>query len=135
MTSWEVIEPSRFRDGRGELSVLDTKSTLPFLPKRVFWIRDVPAGEIRGLHAHQTGLQLLICVSGSITASVSDGEITEQFQLSADGPALWMKNLVWGEQKFNEDGSTLLVLASNSFEEEDYIRDFEAFLALRQKTS
>ena len=134
MKRWELIDPARFRDSRGELSVLDLQGGLPFGPKRVFWITDVPAGESRGFHAHRSGQQLLVCLSGSITARVLDGQNEEKFELTVDGPALWMKNLVWGEQTFNEDGSTLLVLASNSFEEADYIRDYESFLELCKKS-
>lgn len=132
MKRWQQIAPIRFNGVNGSLSVLDRESGLPFIPKRVFWISGVPSGETRGFHAHRTGEQILFCLSGQIWAKFYDGETSEDFMLDANGQGVWMRNLVWGEQTFVSSDAILLVIASNYFDEEDYIREKQAFEDLFQ---
>ncbi len=100
----------------------------------MFWIGDVPQGSTRGQHAHLSGRQILVCLSGAILASVSNGKEEAEFLLQPGSAALAMAEMVWGEQTFLAEGSTLVTLASNRFFESDYIRDFEEFLTLARKS-
>jgi dTDP-4-dehydrorhamnose 3,5-epimerase-like enzyme len=129
---WQQIAPIRVGGDRGSLWVLERESGLPFIPKRVFWISGVPSGETRGFHAHRTGEQILFCLSGQIRAKFYDGEMSEDLMLDAHGQGVWMRNLVWGEQTFVSSDAILLVIASNDFDEEDYIREKQEFEKLRQ---
>lgn len=133
MKRWQVVNPIQFSSAKGNLKLLECAVSLPFEPKRIFWVSDVPAGEARGFHAHLTGEQVLFCLSGEIRAKFDDGFKSEEIVLTPKGSGVWMKNLVWGEQTFLEPSSILLVLASNLFVEEDYLRDRNLFEALIKK--
>ena len=117
----------------GILVVADYLIDLPFEPKRSFWVQDVPVGATRGFHAHRTGQQILVCLTGRILAKFTDGYHSAELELSSSETAVWMKNMVWGEQTFVEPKSVLLVLASNPYDESDYIRDRQEFELLAQK--
>lgn len=131
--SWELVSPKTFIDSRGTLSVLEGDRNLPFPPQRAFWVCDVPIGETRGFHAHRTGQQLLFCLAGEISATFDDGFKSETLSLRPNGQGVWMKIHVWSEQLFLKPDSILLVLASNEFDESDYIRDRGEFNRLTQK--
>jgi hypothetical protein len=127
---WSRVDPSSSMvDARGRL----TSVKIQAIVKRAFWVTNVPAGEVRGFHAHRTGSQILFCLAGAISAKFEDAQGTEVFELLPNGFGVSMKNLVWGEQTFVEPNSVLLVLASNEYDESDYIRDREEFLRLIQK--
>lgn len=127
------MSPQAFIDERGNLSVVQIGAALPFTPKRVFWVGGVPIGETRGFHAHRTGQQLLFCLAGEISATFDDGVKSKTFSLRPNGPGVWMKMHVWSEQLFLKRDSILLVLASNEFDESDYIIDRDEFNQLAQQ--
>ena len=130
---FELVAQRRFIDERGALNLLEASRELPFTPKRVFWVTGVPKGSERGFHAHKTGNQLLFCVQGSILLSLKTHAGDETILLSPEGPGVWMKNMIWGEQTFLTEDSVLLVFASNEFDESDYLRDFDEFLKLSEQ--
>lgn len=130
---WQLIEANVNLSDRGSLHVAQALGNVPFTPVRLFWVTDVPTGLVRGFHAHKNGQQVLFCLSGSIRARFDDGSSSEEIVLTPGGSGVWMKNMVWGEQTFLDPGSILLVLASNEYEETDYIRDREEFDALVQE--
>lgn len=130
---FELVEQRRFKDERGVLNLLESSRELPFAPKRLFWITGVPIGTKRGFHAHKTGLQLLFCPKGSIELTLRTHDQEDSVILNDEGPGVWVKNMVWGEQKFLTGDAVLLVLASNDFEEVDYVRDFSEFVALSEQ--
>lgn len=131
MKNWKrVAVSSNIGDGGG-LWVIDDLESSAFSPGRVFWVTNVPAGATRGFHAHKTGRQVLLCLSGRIVAKFDNGKVVEEIELTKDGPGILMENMVWGEQTFVEPGSILLVLASNNYDEQDYIRsriEFDSLL-------
>ncbi len=133
--SWSLIRPTSFIDSRGTLSVMELEAELQFKAERVFWISDVPRGSLRGQHAHFSGRQVLVCLSGSVLARVNNGIEEAEFLLKPGSAGLAMGEMVWGEQRFLSEGSTLVTFASNRFFESDYIRDFEEFLALARQSS
>lgn len=128
------MSPQTFIDERGNLSVIQEGAALPFTPKRVFWVGGVPIGETRGFHAHRTGQQLLFCLAGEISATFDDGFKREAISLLPNGRGVWMEMHVWSEQLFLKRDSILLVLASNEFDESDYIRDRDEFTRLVQQS-
>lgn len=130
---FERISRRRLIDDRGKLSLLEVSKELPFAPKRVFWVEGVQEGIKRGFHAHRTGTQVLFCMRGSIELSLRTFHHEELLTLDAESPGVWMQNMVWGEQRFTSEGTILLVLASNEFDESDYIRDFDEFMTLSKK--
>jgi dTDP-4-dehydrorhamnose 3,5-epimerase-like enzyme len=124
--NWYPVETQAFSDERGALKVVDGPG-LPFPPLRVFWVTGVSKNETRGFHAHRTGRQVLLCVQGSVSVRLFDGLVEEEMIITPDSPGIHISPGVWGEQTYLEDDSTLLVLASISFSEEDYIRSKEEF--------
>lgn len=117
-------------DMRGSLSFAEIGQSLPFVPKRYFLVFDVPSREIRGEHAHRQLRQFLVCVKGSCTALVDDGENREEYQLDSPGVGLLIPPMVWGVQYKYSPDAVLLVLASEVYDPGDYIRDYDEFLRL-----
>lgn len=133
MDVFELIQPRKFADDRGILNLLESPLELPFVPKRFFWVTGVPKGGERGFHAHKVGMQLLFCLQGSIQVKFKTHDDDESLVLHPESPGVWMKNMVWGEQKFLTEGAILLVVASNKFDESDYVRDFDVFMELSKQ--
>jgi dTDP-4-dehydrorhamnose 3,5-epimerase-like enzyme len=119
-------------DLRGYLSFGEFGQHLPFLVKRYFVVFDVASKEIRGEHAHRQLEQFLICVSGSCHIIADDGERREEFVLDRPNIGIYVPPMVWSVQyKYSRDG-VLLVLASDIYKPEDYIRDYAQFQTLVQ---
>lgn len=117
-------------DMRGNLSFAEIGQCLPFSPKRYFLVFDVPSREVRGEHAHKKLHQFLVCVNGSCTVMVDDGKNREEYLLNSPGLAIHIPPMVWGVQyKYSRD-AILLVLASDIYSADDYIRDYDQFLVL-----
>jgi acetyltransferase-like isoleucine patch superfamily enzyme/dTDP-4-dehydrorhamnose 3,5-epimerase-like enzyme len=121
------------KDLRGDLSVGEFEKEIPFAPKRYFMVFDVPNSEIRGEHAHFKCQQFLICVKGSCSVVADDGTSREEFVLNTPGLGLYLPPMVWGVQyKYSAD-AVLLVFASDYYDPDDYIRDYEKFIELKKK--
>jgi dTDP-4-dehydrorhamnose 3,5-epimerase-like enzyme len=118
------------RDDRGSLSVRQVGAGLPFHPLRYFLVQDVPAGTVRGEHAHRVGQQLLVCTRGSVTAVVDDGASRQEVVLDSPELALYMPAMTWGTQHTFSAGAVLMVLASDAYDAGDYVRDYQEFLRL-----
>ncbi len=116
-------------DMRGSLSAAEVGRQLPFMPKRYFLVFDVPSIEVRGEHAHKTLHQFLVCVKGSISVVVDDGEHRQEYALDKANVGLHVPPMVWATQyKYSQD-AVLLVLASDVYDPADYIRDYDEFTA------
>lgn len=121
------------RDPRGSLSYAQYHETLPFLPKRYFIVFDVGEGQTRGGHAHDTVHQLLICVKGSCLVSLDDGRTRDEVLLDRPELALYIPPKIWAtQQQFSPDG-VLTVLASEVYDPDEYIRDYDEFRRLAQQ--
>lgn len=117
-------------DVRGSLAVAQLGDQLPFVPRRLFFVYDVPSREVRGEHAHRVQEQLLVCVKGACAVVVDDGESREELRLDAPERAVHIQPLVWGIQyRFTPD-AVLVVAASGEYDPDEYIRDYDEFLAL-----
>jgi len=115
-------------DMRGSLSVGEFNEHLPFVPKRYFVVFDVPSKDVRGEHAHKTLHEFCVCVHGSLSIVLDDGEQRCEVHLDSPTIGLHIPPLVWGIQyRFSRD-AVLLVLASEPYDPDDYIRDYDDFL-------
>lgn len=117
------------RDPRGSLTVGEFTKTIPFAPKRYFITFNVPNANVRGEHAHRQCHQFLICVSGSCAVVVDDGEHREEFVLDRPTLGIHVPPMIWATEYKHSADSTLLVFASDFYEPDDYIRDYQAFVA------
>lgn len=128
-----LIELPLIIDLRGGLSFGEYSTHLPFEPRRYFVIFDVPTVEVRGEHAHKDLHQFLICLRGSCAVVVDDGTHREEVMLNKPNLGLHIEPMVWGIQyKYSVD-AVLLVLASDVYKVEDYIRDYDEYLNLVRK--
>jgi UDP-2-acetamido-3-amino-2,3-dideoxy-glucuronate N-acetyltransferase len=120
-------------DMRGNLSFAEVGQFISFTPKRYFLVFDVPSTEVRGEHAHKTLQQFLVCVKGSCSVMVDDGEIREEYILNSPGLAIHIPPMVWGVQyKYSAD-AILMVLASDVYNPDDYIRNYDEFIEMKGK--
>jgi UDP-2-acetamido-3-amino-2,3-dideoxy-glucuronate N-acetyltransferase len=121
------------RDLRGTLTAAEFAS-LPFAPRRLFTIYDVPSELVRGSHAHRTCSQFLVCVAGELSCLVDNGFAREEIHFENSEIGLHIPPMIWGTQwKYTRD-AVLLVLASHPYDAADYIRDYEEFLELLERT-
>lgn len=119
-------------DRKGNLSVVENGKDVPFSVKRVYYLYDVPGGESRGSHAHKALNQLVIAASGSFTVSLDDGKDKKTFVLKRPYEGLFIVPGIWRTLDDFSSGSVCLVLASEKYEEGDYIRDYDEFLSFRK---
>lgn len=118
-------------DRKGNLSVVENGITLPFNVKRVYYIYDVPGGESRGAHAHKELSQLIIAVSGSFKVVLDDGNEKRTFFLNRPYQGLYVKPGMWRDLEDFSSGAVCMVLASEIYIAEDYIRDYNEFIKFR----
>jgi UDP-2-acetamido-3-amino-2,3-dideoxy-glucuronate N-acetyltransferase len=124
-----LTRSAEFSDRRGSLTAGELpQDGIPFVPRRWFLVYDVPNQEVRGEHAHRICHQFLVCVSGSMTVAVDDGERRAEVALDSPVLGLYIPPLVWASQFRYSADAVLLVLASHPYDSDDYIRDYEAFL-------
>jgi dTDP-4-dehydrorhamnose 3,5-epimerase-like enzyme len=125
------IDLPQMRDpeGRGNLSFIEGMRHVPFPIQRIFYLYDVPGGETRGGHAHRQLEQLIIAVSGSFDVVVHDGKQSQRFFLNRSYTGLYLPPMLWRDLENFSSGSVCLVLASRPYEESDYYRNFEEFVA------
>ena len=119
------LKINKFRDKRGVLIPFEF-SSLPFVPQRVFLVKDVPVETTRGNHAHFTTHQFIICITGSIEVGIIDSNGEKTFLLRS-GDSAYIPNLTWDWQKFISIGAEILVFASSQYDPADYITSLEEF--------
>jgi dTDP-4-dehydrorhamnose 3,5-epimerase-like enzyme len=131
-TDVQLIEIPKICDSRGNLSVIE-RDTIPFVSKRVYYLYDVPSGGERGGHAHKEQQELLIAVSGSFDVVLKDGSFERIITLNKPNIGLLIPMGIWRELENFSSGSVCLVLASDEFDEEDYIRDYQRFKLFKHR--
>ena len=128
----KLIELPRFMDPRGNLSFVEQNNHIPFEIQRTYWIYDVPGGEERGAHAHRDLSQLIIAASGSFTVTLDDGKCKRTFFLNRPYQGLYVKPGMWRDLGDFSSGAVCMVLASDVYLAEDYIRDYDEFIKYRE---
>ncbi|MBO6012659.1 MAG: WxcM-like domain-containing protein [Bacteroidales bacterium] len=128
MNFGRIIDLSKHIDPRGNLTVAEGTADVPFEIARSYWVYDVPGGESRGGHAHRKCLEFIVAVSGSFYVTLDDGNgRVETFSLNHPWQGLLVETGVWRTLDDFSSGAVCLVLASEKFEEEDYIREYDEF--------
>lgn len=128
MSISDILEFNVIDDERGSLLALEQFSEIPFDIKRVYFIYNTQQGVARGFHAHRNLEQVLLCVSGSCTVLLDNGNTRESISLSSPHQGLLIKSMIWREMHQFSIDCVLMVLASNYYIESDYIRDYNQFL-------
>ena len=124
----KIIDIPTIMDTRGNLGVIE-KDVIPFVFKRVYYLFDVPSGAYRGGHAHKEQYEFLIALSGSFEVVLKGKDGTQKtVQLNKPNQGLLIATDIWRELKDFSSGSVCLVLSSDAFDEEDYIRDYKEFM-------
>ena len=118
-------------DRKGNISVVENGITVPFDVKRVYYLYGVPGGESRGAHAHKDLSQLIIAASGSFRVTLDDGNVKRSFILNRPYQGLYVKPGIWRDLKDFSSGAVCMVLASEVYQESDYIRNYQDFLEFR----
>ncbi|MCL3853393.1 FdtA/QdtA family cupin domain-containing protein [Parabacteroides sp. GYB001] len=128
-----VIELDKHHHEKGNITVVENGITVPFEVKRTYYLYDIPGGESRGGHAHKELYQLIVAASGSFNVTLDDGNVKRTFMLNRPYQALLVVPGIWRELDDFSSGSVCLVLASHTYDESDYIRDYSKFLKLKKK--
>lgn len=130
----KVVDLEVLHQDKGSLTALENHFSIPFSVKRVYYLYDVPYGADRGGHAHYSLQQYVIAASGSFTFVLDDGKNKREVFLNSPRKALHIKPGIWREMKDFSSGSICLVLASEQYDESDYIRFYDDFLTNRNKS-
>ncbi|MCE5298667.1 MAG: FdtA/QdtA family cupin domain-containing protein [Methanoregulaceae archaeon] len=124
----EIFKLPKITDYRGNITFIEGQRHIPFMIKRVYYLYDVPGGEARGGHAHRQLEQFIISASGSFDVITHDGSEQTRFHLNRPYYGLYIPSMTWRELENFSSGSVCLVLASEYFDQADYIRDFDEFV-------
>lgn len=133
MSLIQLIDLPSLGDERGSLVAIEANKHIPFQVKRVYYIFGTQAGVSRGFHAHKNLQQLAVCVTGKCRMLLDDGINKESVWLDSPNKGLLIGNNVWREMHEFSDDCVLLVLASEHYDESDYIRDYSEFCSAVNK--
>lgn len=126
----KIIPIPKIEDPRGNLSVIEN-DVIPYAIKRVYYLYDVPSGAERGGHSHIEQQEFLVALSGSFDVILNDGKIEKKVTLNKPFEGLLITNGIWRELKNFSSGAVCLVVASDVYIEDDYIRDYEEFVKMK----
>ncbi|MDE6534804.1 MAG: FdtA/QdtA family cupin domain-containing protein [Muribaculaceae bacterium] len=119
-------------DRKGNLTVVENSRTVPFEVKRAYYLYDVPGGESRGAHAHKALYQLIVAASGSFRVTLDDGRVKRTFLLNRPYQGLLVVPGIWRTIDDFSSGAVCLVLASELYDEDDYMREYDDFIRFKQ---
>ena len=124
----KIIDLPQIHDPRGDLTFVESGNHLPFDIKRVYYLYNVPVDSERGGHAHKELQQVVFALSGSFRIKVDDGHSKAEYWLRDPRKGLYLSQLVWREMDSFSQGSVCMVIASHCYDENDYYRDYSAFV-------
>ncbi len=124
----KIRDLPKIRDPRGNLTFLEQNNHVPFDIKRIFYIYDLPTADSRGAHAHYDLHQFLICLSGSLDVDLDDGKDKKTIHLNRPWQGLYIPPLIWASEKNFDPGTVYIVLTSELYNPDSYIRDYNKFL-------
>jgi dTDP-4-dehydrorhamnose 3,5-epimerase-like enzyme len=127
LSQCHIIELQRHRHANGSLTVVENTEEFPFAVKRAFYLYDVPGDSERGGHSHHQAQELIMAVSGAFDVTLSDGHESRTFTLNRPYNALYIPAGIWRGLNNFSSGSVCLVLTSETYSEEDYVRDINEF--------
>ena len=126
------VDLPKIMDHRGNLTFVEGGNHIPFDIRRVYYLYDVPGGSVRGSHAHKGLEQLIIAMSGSFDVILDDGGTEKRFSLNRSYYGLYVCPMMWRTLDNFSSGAVCMVLASQRYEEDDYIRDYDEFRRLTE---
>lgn len=126
----ELIWLPKIGDRNGHITAVNNCQEIPFDVKRIFYLYDIPGGESRGAHAHKECHQFLVAASGAYEVLLDDGKVQRQVLLNRPDFGLHIPPGIWASEINFSSGSICLVLASEIYDADDYVRDYENFLKL-----
>ena len=129
MNDCRIIELPKITDRRGNLTFIEGNNHIPFEIKRVYYLYDVPGGADRGSHAHKLLHQFVICLSGSFDLILDDGYGEKVFSLNRSHNGVYICPMIWRHLNNFSSGAVCMVLASEVYDENDYIRDRSQFIS------
>lgn len=127
----QIIELSKIKDKRGNLSFFENARQIPFDIARTYWIYDVPGGETRGSHAFREQQEFIIALSGSFDVVLHDGENEKKFSLNRSYYGLYVPKMFWRTLENFSTNALALIVSDKSFDAGDYIRHFDEFKELK----
>lgn len=129
----KIIDLPKIEDPRGNLSFIEEENHIPFVIERVYWIYDVPGGQVRGGHAFKKQQELIVALSGSFDVVVDDGREKQRFHLNRSYYGLFIPSGYWRQMENFSTNSLAIVLSSTPFLENDYIRNYDEFMARQEQ--
>jgi len=133
MQNVKIIELPKFEDPRGNLSFIEEFNHIPFKIERIYWIYDVPGGQVRGGHAFKEQQELIVALSGSFDVLVDDGKAKQSISLNRSYYGLYVPAGLWRQMQNFSTNSVALVLSSTHYNEEDYIFEYTDFIQYREE--
>ena len=124
----KLFDLPKILDDRGNLSFLEENNHLPFGIKRIYWIYDVPGGEIRGGHSYKANQEFIIALSGSFDVVLDDGKNKKTYSLNRSYYGIYVPSGIWRFMENFSTNSLCFIVASTDFSEDDYERDYDAFI-------
>jgi len=134
MKDCKKLDLPKIEDPRGNLTFIEQSRHIPFEIKRVYYLYDVPGGAVRGGHAHKEQHEFIIAASGSFDVILNDGKDNVRYHMNRSYYGLYTPPMTWRELDNFSSGSVCLVLASDFYDEQDYIRDYDEFKRQLPKT-
>lgn len=128
----KIIQLPKISDPRGNLTFVEGANHIPFEVKRAYWIYDVPGGEVRGGHAYKCLNEFIIALSGSFDVVLDDGSDKKVFSLNRSYYGLYVPNMIWRQLENFSTNSLCLIMASDFYNEDDYLRDYSKFSDLKK---
>ena len=123
-----LLELPRIKNRSGNITTIENNIEIPFSIKRIFYLYDIPGGESRGAHAHKECHQFLIATSGSFEVQLDDGKVKKTVMLNQPYRGLHIPPGIWASEVNFSSGAICLVMASHTYDESDYLRDYNTFL-------
>ena len=127
----QVVNLPKIADPRGNLSFFENNKQIPFEIKRVYWIYDVPGGEVRGSHAFKKSHEFIIALSGSFDVVLHDGNKEKKYSLNRSYNGLYIPSFIWRRIENFSTNSLALIVSDTKYDENDYITNFDEFKILR----
>ncbi len=127
----QIIDLPKFLDARGNLSFVEQDKHIPFEIRRTYWLYDVPGGEARGGHAYKENQEFIVALSGSFDVVLDDGNEKKVFTLNRSYYGLYVPKGLWREMENFSTNSLAMVLSSTDYDANDYIRDYDVFLKMK----
>lgn len=127
-----IVELPKFLDARGNLSFIEQENHIPFIIRRTYWLYDVPGGEARGGHAYRENQEFIVALSGSFDVILDNGTEKQTFTLNRSYYGLYVPKGLWREMENFSTNSLALILSSTDYNANDYIRDYDEFIKMKQ---